>query len=64
MFANTGPADRTYYKPTGEIESVVSKGAGESFATYFGIEPRVNLRVKILEDFSFKAGFNLINQYD
>lgn len=63
MFANTGPSDRTFYKPTGEIDSVVSKTAGESFATYFGIEPRVNLRVKILEDLSFKAGFNLINQY-
>lgn len=63
MFANTGPADRTYYKPSGEIDSIVSKTAGESFATYFGIEPRVNLRVKILEDLSFKAGFNLINQY-
>lgn len=63
MFANTGPASRIYYKPTGEIDSVVTKNAGESFATYFGIEPRVNVRVKILEDLSFKAGFNLINQY-
>ena len=63
MFANTGPSDRTYYTPTGEIDSIITKKAFESFATYFGAEPRVNLRVKIIKDFSFKAGFNLINQY-
>lgn len=63
MFANTGPADRTYYKPTGETDSVITKNAFESFATYFGAEPRVNVRVKIVKDLSFKTGFNLINQY-
>ncbi len=63
MFANTGPADRVYYSPTGNRDSVITKTGLESFATYFGAEPRLNLRVKILEDLSFKAGFNLINQY-
>ncbi|MGB1315675.1 MAG: TonB-dependent receptor [Chitinophagales bacterium] len=63
MFSNTGPYDRNYYTPEGNIDSTVTKGAFENYATYFGAEPRVNIRVKILEDLSFKAGFNYINQY-
>lgn len=63
MFMNTGPSDRVYYKRTGQVDSVVTKTAFESFATYYGIEPRLNLRLKIVKDLSFKAGFNLINQY-
>lgn len=63
MFSNTGPYDRNYYTPEGNIDSIDTKGAFENYATYFGAEPRVNLRVKIVEDLSFKAGFNYINQY-
>lgn len=63
FFANTGPYTRNYYSPEGKIDSTKTKDAFGSFATYFGIEPRVNLRVKILESFSFKAGAQLINQY-
>lgn len=63
MFSNTGPYDRKYYLPNGEIDSVVTKTASENYATYFGAEPRINVRVKIREDLSFKAGFNYINQY-
>lgn len=63
MFSNTGPYNRNYYTPEGNIDTTVSKTAFQNYATYFGAEPRLNIRVKILESFSFKAGFNYINQY-
>ena len=63
MFSNTGPYNRNYYTPEGNISYTDTKTAGENYATYYGAEPRFNIRVKILEGFSFKAGFNYINQY-
>ena len=63
MFSNTGPYNRKYYDVFGNVDSTDTKTAFQNYKTYFGVEPRLNLRVKINESFSFKAGFNYINQY-
>lgn len=62
MYASTGPAERVYFDGAIPIDTV-TKGPFESFATYFGAEPRVNARFKINEETSIKTGFNLNYQY-
>ena len=63
MFSNVGPYDRIYYNETGSPIDTVSKKAFQSYATYFGIEPRLNARFKINDATSIKTGFNFNKQY-
>jgi hypothetical protein len=62
MYASTGPSERVYFDGAIPIDTV-RKGAFQSFATYFGGEPRVNARFKIDDATSIKTGFNLNYQY-
>jgi hypothetical protein len=62
MFASTGPSDRVYFDGTQPIDTVI-KGAFQSFATYFGAEPRVNARFKVNDETSIKFGSNINYQY-
>lgn len=62
MYASTGPNERIYFDGTQPVDTV-QKGAFQSYATYFGAEPRVNARFKINEETSVKVGSNLNYQY-
>ena len=63
MFSNTGPTDRIYFGESGNPIDTVSKSGTEAYATYFGIEPRLNARFKINSSTSIKTGFNMNRQY-
>ena len=62
MYASTGPNERVYFQGAIPVDTV-SKGAFESYATYFGAEPRINARFKIDDETSVKVGANLNYQY-
>jgi len=62
MYASTGPNERIYFDGATPIDTV-SKGPFDSYATYFGYEPRINARIKIDEQTSIKTGANLNYQY-
>lgn len=62
LYASTGPNDRIYFNGTQAIDTV-HKGAFQSYATYFGAEPRINARFKIDDETSIKVGSNLNYQY-
>ncbi|MFT4968837.1 MAG: hypothetical protein ACI9O4_000570 [Chitinophagales bacterium] len=62
MYASTGPNDRVYFDGAIPIDTV-SKGVFQSYATYFGGEPRINARFKIDDQTSVKVGANLNYQY-
>lgn len=62
MYASTGPNERIYFDGSQPIDTV-KKGPFDSYATYFGIEPRLNARFKIDEETSIKTGFNVNYQY-
>ena len=62
MYASTGPNERVYFAGTQPIDTV-QKGPFQSYATYFGAEPRINARFKIDDKTSIKVGSNLNYQY-
>ena len=62
LYASTGPNERVYFDGAIPIDTV-QKGAFESYATYFGAEPRINARFKINDETSMKLGANLNYQY-
>ena len=62
MYASTGPNERVYFEGTQPVDTV-RKNAFQSYATYFGIEPRINARFKIDDETSIKVGSNLNYQY-
>lgn len=63
MFANVGPDSKVIYNEFDLPIDTITKNAFQSFATYFGAEPRVNVRMKIDEKSSIKMGFNYNKQY-
>lgn len=63
MFSNVGPSERIYFDDNFQPIDTVRKNAFQAFATYFGIEPRVNARFKINDQTSIKMGANLNRQY-
>jgi len=62
LYASTGPNERVYFDGAVPVDTV-SKGAFQSYATYFGAEPRFNARIKINDETSIKTGANLNYQY-
>lgn len=63
MYSNVGPGEKIIYDDNDLAIDTISKNAFESFATYFGAEPRLNVRMKINESSSVKMGFNYNKQY-
>lgn len=63
MFSNVGPDSKVYYNEDGTPIDTIEKKAFQSFANYFGVEPRLNLRFKTSKNGSVKAGFNYNTQY-
>jgi len=62
LYASTGPNERIYFDGAIPIDTI-QKGAFDSYATYFGAEPRINARFKINDETSMKLGANLNYQY-
>lgn len=62
LYASTGPNERVYFNGAVPVDTV-QKGAFDSYATYFGAEPRLNARFKIDDKTSVKVGANLNYQY-
>jgi hypothetical protein len=62
MYASVGPNERVYFEGTQPVDTV-RKGPFQSYATYFGAEPRFNARFKINDETSVKMGANLNYQY-
>jgi len=63
MFSNVGPTDRVYFDDNFQPIDTVRKTAFQAFATYFGLEPRINARFKINDETSIKMGANINRQY-
>ena len=63
LFQNLGKATVYHYNENYQVTDSTSYGAGKVYNSYFNLEPRVGLRLKIDDDKSVKASYNRMVQY-
>ncbi|HMQ59942.1 MAG TPA: TonB-dependent receptor, partial [Flavilitoribacter sp.] len=63
LFQNLGKATVYHYNENYQVTDSTTYGAGKVYNSYFNVEPRVGLRLKIDDDKSVKASYNRMVQY-
>lgn len=63
MFSNVGPYEKKIMNQAGAVIDTIQYGWNENIATYGMLEPRLNMRFKVDEFSSIKAGFSMNRQY-
>ncbi|MCB0610711.1 MAG: TonB-dependent receptor, partial [Lewinella sp.] len=63
LFQNLGKATVYHYNENYQVTDSTTYGAGKVYNSYFNLEPRVGLRLKIDDDKSVKASYNRMVQY-
>ncbi|NNC94019.1 MAG: TonB-dependent receptor [Chitinophagales bacterium] len=63
MFNHVGPLEKLVVNELGQAEDTIKFERGDIIETYYGVEPRLNARIKIDDRSSVKLGFTYNKQY-